>query len=470
MGRTTTARQQGRVRLHDWHHDAMTGGGGRALVTGGGGGLGEVLAVALAARGMHVLLADVDEHAARRVAATIGGTAVAADLSSAEDVDRVVAAVGGSLDVLVNCAGGWSPRGRTYPDADEADWDAVLRLNLRAPMRLLQRLRAPLSRSPVGAAVSISSSAGRGLGAYGSPEYAVAKAGLIRLTTALADWEERFGVRVACVVPGWIGLPRALAEVSALPPAERPPLIPPEAIAAEVLALVDDPDAAGRVIVMQEGWPAWTLAPTPAPRREPREDLAFATVAEQTAAFAGMVMSNSMIAAILERLPRLGHPGSYLAAGALYQTVWNCLTGRDPQAGIQDYDVNYFDAEDLSAGGEEAVQRRGAELFGDLGVKLDIRNEARVHLWYEERFGVPCPPYTSVEAAIATFPSISSAFGARMRDGALEVCAPYGFTDLFLMRTRPNLVLAPREVYEAKTARWQAQWPQLEIMPWPGGA
>ena len=81
-------------------------------------------------------------------------------------------------------------------------------------MRLLQQLRAPLSRSPVGAAVSISSSAGRGTGAYGAPEYAVAKAGLIRLTTALADWSDRFGVRVACVAPGWIGLPRAIDEVA----------------------------------------------------------------------------------------------------------------------------------------------------------------------------------------------------------------------------------------------------------------
>lgn len=225
-----------------------------------------MLALALAARGMRVVVADVDEGAAGRVAATIGGTAVAADLSAAAGVDRVLAAVDGSLDVLVNCAGGWSPSGRSYPDADEADWDAVLTLNLRSPLRLLQRLRAPLSNSPIGAAVSISSSAGRGIGAYGSPEHAVAKAGLIRLTTALSDWDERFGVRVACVVPGWIALPRAVQEVSALPPAERPPLIPPEAIAAQVLALVDDPGAAGRVVVMEEGWPAWHVsAPGDAP-------------------------------------------------------------------------------------------------------------------------------------------------------------------------------------------------------------
>ena len=178
-------------------------------------------------------------------------------------------------------------------------------------------------------------------------------------------------------------------------------------------------------------------------------------------------MRNPVNAMILERLPRLGLPGCYLAAGALYQTVWNCLTARDPSDGIIDYDINYFDATDLSAAGEQAIQQRAAKLFGDLGVRLDVCNEARVHLWYEQSFGVPCPPYTSTEAAIATFPSTSSAFAARVRDGTLEVCAPYGFADLFALRTRPNTLLAPREIYEAKTARWKAQWPELEIMPWP---
>jgi NAD(P)-dependent dehydrogenase (short-subunit alcohol dehydrogenase family) len=234
--------------------------GRRAVVTGGGAGLGQVIAGALSAPEMHVIVADVDADAARRVATDIGGTAVGADLSRDDGADAVVAAVGDDLDVLVNCAGGWSPTGRNYPDASDAEWNAVLTLNLRTPMRLLQLLREPLSRSSVGAAVSISSSAGRAAGAYDSPEYGVAKAGLIRLTTALADWDERYGIRVACVVPGWIGLPRALDEVAAMPPADRPPLVPPQAVADQVLSLVTDARSAGRVIVMDEGEPARTLA------------------------------------------------------------------------------------------------------------------------------------------------------------------------------------------------------------------
>jgi NAD(P)-dependent dehydrogenase (short-subunit alcohol dehydrogenase family) len=90
-------------------------------------------------------------------------------------------------------------------------------------------------------------------GPYGSPEYAAAKAGLIRFTFSVTDWVERFGVRVACVVPGWIGLPRALDEVAAMPAGARPTLIPPGEIATEVLALVSDAESGGRVVVIDEG-------------------------------------------------------------------------------------------------------------------------------------------------------------------------------------------------------------------------
>lgn len=230
--------------------------GHRAVVTGGGGGLGAVISATLAARGMHVVVVDVEEAAARNVAGDLGGTAVAADLSRDDAADALIADVGEELDVLVNCAGGWSPTGRHYPDSPVEAWDAVLTLNLRTPMRLLQACRPALSRSPVGAAVSISSSAGRGDGAYASPEYAVAKAGLIRLATSLTDWSDRFGIRVSCVVPGWIGLERALDEVAAMPASDRPALIPPADVAEQVVRLVADPASAGSVVVMEPGGPA----------------------------------------------------------------------------------------------------------------------------------------------------------------------------------------------------------------------
>jgi len=199
----------------------------------------------------------------------------------------------------------------------------------------------------------------------------------------------------------------------------------------------------------------------------PRMDLVSAPVHAQTAAFERMVMSNPMIAAIVERMPLLALPGCYLTAGALFQTVWNCLSGRDPGAGIRDYDLNYFDDTDLSWDAEDAIIRRADALFADLNGTIEVRNEARVHLWYEAKFGVPCPPYRSTEAAILSFPSMSACLGIRPGQAGLEIFAPNGFGDLFALRTRPNPVLAPQTVYEAKVARWRLEWPGLDVFPWP---
>ena len=210
----------------------------------------------LAARGARVVVADADGAAAHVAASRVDGEHVEADLSAETGVRAVLDAVGDNLDVLINVAGGWGRAGRSFPDASVAEWETVLRLNLLHPMRLIYALRSALSRSPIGAAVSISSSAALSAGAYGSPEYAVAKVGLVRLTSSLADWGERYGVRVSCVVPGWIGLPRAVAEVQAMPADRRPSLIAPEEIAAEVVGLVEDPNSSGALVVMDEGEPA----------------------------------------------------------------------------------------------------------------------------------------------------------------------------------------------------------------------
>lgn len=101
---------------------------------------------------------------------------------------------------------------------------------------------------------------------------------------------------------------------------------------------------------------------------------------------------------------------------------------------------------------------------------VEIRNEARVHLWYAERFGRPAPAFRDCRDAIDSFAAVCCCFGVRShRSGRLEVYAPHGYADLFHRVVRPNPVLAPREVYEAKTLRWLSEWPDLTVLPWNGG-
>jgi NAD(P)-dependent dehydrogenase (short-subunit alcohol dehydrogenase family) len=222
---------------------------GLAIVTGAAAGTGLALARRLAAEGAQVVLADVDEEAAREAAAGIGGARVArADMTEPADVERLLADAEG-LRVLVNNAGGWMP-GPQFPDAPFERWSRALDLNLRGPMLATQLAVQPMRRAGGGAVVNVASSAGNESTPYASPEYGAAKAGLIRFTTALGDLE---GVRVSCIVPNWILTDRARGELAAMTPEERaaaPGTIPLDTVCDAVVELIEDDGSAGRVVVL----------------------------------------------------------------------------------------------------------------------------------------------------------------------------------------------------------------------------
>jgi uncharacterized protein len=190
---------------------------------------------------------------------------------------------------------------------------------------------------------------------------------------------------------------------------------------------------------------------------------------EQLEHFRAALATNRTLMQVLGRAAGLGLPGWYLLAGCLYQTVWNVVTGQPPEAGILDYDLGYFDASDPSWEAEDVVIQAGRKAFGDIATPVQIRNQARVHLWYEQKFGVPCPPHESSEAAIDTFEATCACLGVRLEPGGRwRIYAPHGLSDVFNLVVRPNPVLAPRHVYQAKVTRWQRQWPSLTVLPWPG--
>jgi NAD(P)-dependent dehydrogenase (short-subunit alcohol dehydrogenase family) len=238
-----------------------------AVVTGAGSGTGAVIAEHLARAGALVLVADIDAHLAAEVSARCaavhgsgGGEAVRADVLRPEDRDALLrrAEELGGPHVLVNNAGGWGSAGRQYPHAAPQEWRDVVELNLLAPMELTHACLPSMQRVGGGVVVNIASSAGRESTPYGSPEYAAAKAGLVRFTTAVADIAAGFDVRVYCVVPNWIGLPRAVQEWESMSPADRAasaPLIPPEAVATAVTDFVLHDSSNGRVAVLEGGQP-----------------------------------------------------------------------------------------------------------------------------------------------------------------------------------------------------------------------
>ena len=112
-------------------------------------------------------------------------------------------------------------------------------------------------------------------------------------------------------------------------------------------------------------------------------------------ALAMIVRSHPLLSVVLERFDAVALPDAWLVAGAVAQSVWNASSGRAPTYGLKDLDIVYFDGADLSAETEAASESRLRTLFADLPVKLDVKNEARVHLWYKDVFGNAIDPYTS---------------------------------------------------------------------------
>ena len=168
---------------------------------------------------------------------------------------------------------------------------------------------------------------------------------------------------------------------------------------------------------------------------------------------------------VLRTLARLDPPDWLIFSGAVYQRVFNELTGRPLDYGIKDYDVAYFDGSDISYEAEDVVIRRVAAAFEPpLREMVEVRNQARVHLWFEGHFNEPYAPLGSSAEALGRFVSPVFAVGVRLDGGdRLAIHAPFGLEDLFALRLRPNPSrMSPNFGKIAASAK--ARWPEIEVV------
>jgi uncharacterized protein len=188
---------------------------------------------------------------------------------------------------------------------------------------------------------------------------------------------------------------------------------------------------------------------------------------EQSKALEEIIRNDPVVRAALDIARSLDLPDWLIVSGAIYNTVWNHLTGRPAGHGIKDIDLFYFDAADLSWEAEDAVIRRGEAAFAQLPVPVEIRNQARVHLWYPQRFGRECPVYRSSAESLGYFASKTHAVGVKVGNhGALHIEAPFGLDDIFALRVVPNHALDNRDTHEEKGRRAQRIWAEVTLLPW----
>ena len=197
--------------------------GKTALITGATGGIGAAIARALHAQGANVALSGRRAAELESLAAALGERAVAfpADLADPEAPGKLVEAIEarfGALDILVNNAG--LTRDMLALRMGDADWNAVLEVDLTAPFRLARSALRGMMKRRHGRIISIASIVGV-TGNAGQANYAAAKAGLIGMSKSLAQEVATRGVTVNVIAPGFV----QTAMTDAIPEAARTALL-----------------------------------------------------------------------------------------------------------------------------------------------------------------------------------------------------------------------------------------------------
>ncbi|WP_417231566.1 nucleotidyltransferase family protein [Brevundimonas sp.] len=182
-------------------------------------------------------------------------------------------------------------------------------------------------------------------------------------------------------------------------------------------------------------------------------------------ALAAIVRSNPQLMQVLTTVRALDLPDWRVFSGAVYQAVWNAQTGRPVGYGIKDYDLGYFDP-DTSWDAEDVVIKRVAAAFDPpLRDLVEVRNQARVHLWFEARFGEPYDALPDTDTALSRFVAPAFAVGVRLEaDDTISVAAPFGLEDVFSMTLRPNPVRGGARGWRRTVENARGRWPEITVI------
>lgn len=191
---------------------------------------------------------------------------------------------------------------------------------------------------------------------------------------------------------------------------------------------------------------------------------------EQLKILEEIIYKNSKLMEVLKTLEEYAKTNPvftnyYVGAGSINQTVFNYLSNKEIDYGIKDFDIVYFD-KDLSYEAEDKIIKELSKRLVNNGILFDIKNEARVHIWYNEKYKSNRLPYTSVEDAIASWGTTVTCIGVRLENDKLVTYCPYGLNDLFSMTIRPVKKNFTKKQYEDRVSRWKKKWNNLNVISW----
>ncbi len=192
-------------------------------------------------------------------------------------------------------------------------------------------------------------------------------------------------------------------------------------------------------------------------------------LAKQNKEFVSILKRNKDLMKILDYISELKLPNFYIAAGSIFQTIWNYYDKKPLNYGIKDIDIIYYDSENISKNYEEELERKITEYFKsiNLNYEFDVHNEARMHLWKKENENKNINQYKNSEDAIDQWIATVHAVGITIINNRIYVYAPYGLSDIFSKTIRPIKHKAnSKELYDKKVESWQKRFSNLNIIDW----
>lgn len=198
-------------------------------------------------------------------------------------------------------------------------------------------------------------------------------------------------------------------------------------------------------------------------------DMQYQSIEEQNRKLIEIISRNKDFMTILDYVASLNLPNFYIAAGSIFQTVWNDYDNKPLNYGIKDFDIIYYDSNDIRIEKDLAYYNKIRNFIKskNMEYEIDVSNEARMHLWKKEKDNQEIEPYQSSEDAISRWIATVHAIGITKRDGNIQVYAPYGLSDIFSRTIRPIKHNGnSKELYQKKVASWSNRFEQIHVIEW----
>lgn len=195
----------------------------------------------------------------------------------------------------------------------------------------------------------------------------------------------------------------------------------------------------------------------------------YKSIEEQNEMFINILKQNNDLMVILNYIDKLDLPNYYIAAGSVFQTIWNYYDNKTLNYGIKDIDIIYYDSDNLSKDDEKELENKIVNHFKKLNMnyEFDVHNEARMHLWKKENENKSINQYKNSEDAINQWIATVHAIGITKDNNQIKIYAPYGLSDIFSKTIRTIKHKAnSKYLYDNKVKCWKQRFDGLNIIEW----